>query len=78
MLDVLEGQIAEDQLDIGLSDRIDLVDYYYGATTRIFEAAADVIDIFFMGNDMGSQSGPLVSVPLFDEFMRRVIPRFER
>ena len=52
-----------------------LVDYYYGATKRIFEAAADVIDIFFMGNDMGSQSGPLVSVPLFDEFLA---PQFKR
>lgn len=45
-----------------------IVDYYYQCNKRIFEAAADVIDIAFMGNDMGSQTGPMVSVPLFDEF----------
>ena len=52
-----------------------LVDYYYECNKRIFEAAGDVIDIFFMGNDMGSQNGPLVSVPLFEEFFA---PRFKR
>ena len=52
-----------------------LVDYYYECNKRIFEAAADVIDIAFMGNDMGSQTGPLISVPLFEEFFA---PRFKR
>lgn len=52
-----------------------LVDYYYACNQRIFEAAADVIDIAFMGNDMGSQNGPLVSVKLFDEFFA---PRFKK
>ena len=52
-----------------------LVDYYFECNKRIFEAAADVIDIAFMGNDLGSQTGPLLSVPLFEEFF---VPRFKR
>jgi len=52
-----------------------LVDYYYECNKRIFEAAGDVIDIAFMGNDMGSQTGPLLSVPLFEEFFA---PQFKR
>lgn len=45
-----------------------IVDYYVALTTRIFEAAGDVIDIFFIGNDFGSQTGPLLNIPLFDQF----------
>lgn len=52
-----------------------IVDYYYACNQRIFEAAGDVIDIAFFGNDMGSQTGPLVSTPLFDEFFA---PQFRR
>ena len=52
-----------------------IVDYYYECNKRIYEAAADVIDIAFMGNDMGSQTGPMVSVPLFEEFFA---PHFKR
>lgn len=45
VLDVLEGQIAEDQLDIGLSDRIDLVDYYYdGNGNKVPVPAVDILD----------------------------------
>ena len=34
-----------------------VVDYYAGVSQRIFDAAADAIDIFFIGNDFGSRSG---------------------
>ena len=46
-----------------------LVDYYAEASARIFDAAAGVIDIYFMGNDYGSQTGPLVSEGLFKRFL---------
>ncbi len=46
-----------------------IVDYYHGVSKNIFEAAADEIDIFFIGNDLGSQNGPLVSVDLFRRFL---------
>lgn len=52
-----------------------VADYYYGSSVRIFEAAGDVIDIFFIGNDLGSQTGPLLSKKLFREF---VLPSLQR
>lgn len=45
-----------------------IVDYYYKVCHRIFETAGDVLDIFFLGNDFGSQTGPLLGRALFDQF----------
>ncbi len=52
-----------------------LVDYYAAVSQRIFAAAADAIDIFFIGNDFGSQNGPLLSPAQFDRFM---VPHLRR
>ena len=46
-----------------------MVNYYAAVSRRIFDAAADVIDIFFIGNDFGSQTGPLLGPELFGRFM---------
>ena len=46
-----------------------LVDYYATVSQRIFDAAGDMIDIFFIGNDFGSQKGPLMGPALFERFM---------
>ncbi len=46
-----------------------LVDYYFEVSKRTFDAASDAIDIFFIGNDFGSQTGPLMSPDMFDRFM---------
>jgi uroporphyrinogen decarboxylase len=46
-----------------------MVDYYFQVSKKIFDAAADAIDIFFMGNDFGSQTGPLMGPEMFDRFM---------
>lgn len=52
-----------------------LVDYYAEVSRRIFAAAGDAIDIFFIGNDFGCQTGPLLSPKLFDRF---VLPHLKR
>jgi len=52
-----------------------LVDYYVAVSQRIFDAAADVMDIFFIGNDLGSQTGPLLGEGLFQRF---VLPHLKR
>ncbi len=52
-----------------------LVDYYAEVSRRIFDAAASAIDIFFIGNDFGSQRGPLVGESLFRRFF---LPHLER
>lgn len=52
-----------------------ITDYYFEATRRTFDEAADVIDIFFIGNDFGGQTGPLMGVEMFNEFM---VPSLKR
>jgi len=52
-----------------------MVDYYAAVSRRIFAAAASALDIFFIGNDLGSQTGPLLSPALFRRF---VLPHIKR
>jgi len=52
-----------------------IVDYYYGVSQRIFDAAADLIDIFFIGNDFGGKTGPLMSEAMFRRFF---LPHLKR
>jgi uroporphyrinogen decarboxylase len=52
-----------------------IVDYYLEVSRRIFDAAADVIDIFFIGNDFGGQTGPLIGEGLFRRFY---VPHLKR
>ena len=61
----------------GLVDAVmqHLIDYYAAVSERIFDSAGDVIDIFFIGNDLGSQTGPLLSPELFERF---VLPHLRR
>ncbi len=52
-----------------------IVDFYFEVTQRVFEAAGKEIDIFFLGNDFGSQNGALISVAAFRRF---IFPHLER
>jgi len=52
-----------------------LVDFYAEVSRRTFEAASREIDIFFIGNDLGSQTGPLLGVDLFERF---ILPHLKR
>ncbi|MFH0797042.1 MAG: uroporphyrinogen decarboxylase family protein [Candidatus Omnitrophota bacterium] len=52
-----------------------IVDYYAAANQRIFDTAAGAIDILFIGNDFGSQNGPLVGEKLFRRF---ILPQLKR
>jgi uroporphyrinogen decarboxylase len=46
-----------------------IVDYYYRVSQNIFEAASEDIDIFFIGNDFGGQTGPLMGPEMFEQFI---------
>jgi len=61
----------------GLIDAVleHVVDYYAAVSRNIFDAAAEVIDVFFIGNDFGSQQGPLLSEAMFRRFM---LPHLKR
>ena len=52
-----------------------IVDFYAAVNRRIFDAAADAMDVFFIGNDFGGQTGPLLSPALFDHF---ILPHLRR
>lgn len=52
-----------------------IVDYYADSSRRIFDAAGGEIDIFFIGNDLGSRTGPLVGEVLFRRF---ILPHIQR
>ena len=45
-----------------------VADFYFHVSRNMFEAAGAAIDIFFIGNDFGSQTGPLLGVDLFERF----------
>ena len=51
------------------------VDYYAAVSQNIFDAAGELIDVFFIGNDFGSQRGPLLSEQMFRRF---VLPHLQR
>jgi len=54
-----------------------VVDFYLAANEKIFTAANGKIDIYFFGNDFGSQKGLLISPKMFQRFilphMRRLV-----
>ncbi len=52
-----------------------IVDYYVGLNTRTFEEAGDLIDIVFIRNDFGTQTGPLIGS---EHFVRLVAPCIRR
>jgi uroporphyrinogen decarboxylase len=52
-----------------------MVDYYFQVSLRIFEEAADTLDIFFIGNDFGTQTGPVVGEALFRRFFQPHLAR---
>ena len=52
-----------------------MVDFYAESSRRILDESGDLIDIFFIGNDLGSQTGPLLGPELFARF---VLPHLKR
>lgn len=46
-----------------------VVGYYLEVNQKIFEEISNEIDVFFIGNDFGSQNGPLMSPELFRRFI---------
>jgi len=52
-----------------------MVDYYAAVSQNIFDAAGNAIDVFFIGNDFGSQRGPLLGEAMFRRF---ILPHLKR
>jgi len=47
-----------------------LTDYYLEYNRRVFEATNGAIDIFMMGDDFGTQTGPMISPEMWRQFFR--------
>jgi uroporphyrinogen decarboxylase len=45
--------------------------YYLEYNRRVFEAAGGLIDIFMMGDDFGTQKGPMISLPMWQRFFEK-------
>jgi uroporphyrinogen decarboxylase len=52
-----------------------MVDYYAGVSQRIFDVASHVLDIHFIGNDLGGKIGPLLGEK---QFRRFILPHLKR
>lgn len=48
-----------------------ITSYYLDYNRRVFEAARGRFDIFMMGDDFGTQTGPMVSVAMWRRFFRK-------
>jgi uroporphyrinogen decarboxylase len=51
-------------------------DFYYEVAVRFFGACGDLLDIFFFGDDMGTQQAPFISLAMWDEFLKPHVARF--
>jgi len=51
-------------------------DFYYELAVRFFEEADDLLDIFFFGDDMGTQEALLISPEMWREFCKPEVKRF--
>jgi len=45
-----------------------IVEFYLAANKKFFDLAADKLDVFFFGNDLGSQENLLLSPEMFNKF----------
>lgn len=66
---IIEPKIAECILE-------NISAYYLEYNRRVFEAADGNIDIFFMGDDMGTQNSTWVSVDMYRKFFKKRFTKF--
>jgi uroporphyrinogen decarboxylase len=55
-----------------------ITEFYLAFNRRCFEEAGDLIDIFMMGEDLGTQEGLLVSPRIFRQFIKPYLARHVR
>jgi uroporphyrinogen decarboxylase len=66
---LIEPEIAECILE-------HIAGYYLAYNQRVFEASEGNIDIFFMGDDMGTQNSTWVSVDMYRKFFKKRFTQF--
>ncbi len=53
-----------------------VVNYFLEYNPKVFEAGGDEIDMFMMGDDMGGQRGPLISVEMWRRYFRDAFRKY--
>ena len=53
-----------------------VTEYYLAYNEKVFTAADGEIDIFMMGDDFGSQAGPLMSVKMWERYFEKGFRKF--
>lgn len=53
-----------------------IAQYFFEYIRRVFQASKGKIDIFMMGDDMGTQNGPMISVDMWRKFFKANFRRF--
>jgi len=48
-----------------------IIDYFVGYNHRVFKAVEGEIDIFMMGDDIGGQTGPLLSLEMWRKYFKK-------
>lgn len=71
---VIKDIMTRDKVGIAIIDK--RVDFWYEYCKRALEAAAGGVDIFWLGEDLGTQNGPFFSKPIFEEFFRPRLGKF--
>ena len=74
MEQVLIDLISDDEAGLSLIDR--RCDILLGIAERTLEAAKGGIDLMWLGEDLGTQRGPIVSLELFRRHIRPRIQKF--
>ena len=63
---VLIDQIEDNEVYLALMDA--RFEFFYEQHRRMLEAADGLIDIAHVGDDLGNQTGPMISPDLFDRY----------
>ncbi len=73
MEQALVDLITDDEAGMRLIDRI--LDFQLGQMERIFDKIGDRVDVMWMGEDLGTQIGPLIGM---DTFRSMLLPRHKK
>jgi uroporphyrinogen decarboxylase len=66
--DYMTKMLTNPEIVEAITNRV--VDFHYAVNEKLFKEAGDLIDLFFFGNDLGTQRGLLFSRDLFLKFIK--------
>jgi len=74
MEEYLEKMITHPEVIHALNNRV--ADFYWELCLEFFDTCGDLIDIFFFGDDFGTQEALFISPEMWREFFKPILKRF--